>query len=263
MAPAASNPGQMPIHPLQPQEGAPSIWDALTNTMPGTQQMGAPALNSLVGAAIPGGAATEGMGLLEGIKNSPLVSAISSLIPSKARAGANLEAIRDALQNKAPDLSQAYNTVQRAKELSLAGHGPISTGMNVLDQAMQPATLDAMGTPITVNPSQIKYPQSFDMASAAKNAASGELQGMTGMMQAQVKQFASALQQGNRQLATENGLGGLFDEAMKEYRQAKTLEDATKIAVNWGKKAAIVSALAGLGGGAAKAGSEIYNRIFP
>ncbi len=202
---------------------------------------------ALISAAIPGGAATETMGIGQAAKESPLVAALRKLIPSKARAGANLDLIRAALADKSPDLSNAYSAVQRGKELTLAGHGPVSTGMKVLDEAMQPATFDAMGTPLTVNPPSIKYPQSFDMASAAKSLAANESGQMTNMMQGQVKQFARALQEGNRALAAENGLGPVFDQAMKEYRHAKSLEEAAAITKKWAVKGAIGLLLAGQG----------------
>lgn len=225
---------------------------AMTDTAPGAMTgMNTPEV-ALLAAATPGGK-WEGLG--SALANSPaanLAAAIKERIfPSSKHAGQAFDVLKEAAANEAPDLSKAFKAVLRGKELTASGHGPISEGMKTLYEALQPAQFDAMGTPLTVDPAQIKYPQSFDMASAAKKLAYEETNRMTGMMQHQVTEFARALQEANRNVAIKLGMGDLFDRAMAEYSRAEILRDATGIAKRYLAKAALAAALgsAGAAGG--------------
>src|ERR1051325_6663598 len=183
---------------------------------------------------------------------------IKSAIPSTTRADIAFDKIRTAAKDVPVDLQDAYKVIQRAKELEASAHGPISLGMTKVEQALQPMRVGEEG--LVVNPPAMKYPQSFDIASAAKSPSVLEKTGQTGMMQAQVKEFAKALQTANREAAAKVGMGDVFDQAMKEYHQGKNLEDAMAVA----KKYAIRTAL-GLVGlkGLEQLAPKLAPKLFP
>lgn len=205
----------------------------------------APAWQGLQQAAGANLVASELPNAIEGAITSPMAKALMGAIPSADRAGANLNTIRQAAANVPVDLTDANTIIGRAEQLRDTGHGPLSAGMRKMVAAQQPQVGSFAGTQVTMAPDPILYPESFDFASAAKKLASRERQAQTGMMQGQVKQFAGALQDANRAAADQVGMGPLFDSAMKEYSQAKTLENAVKIAKKYAVRAAIGGALYG------------------
>lgn len=225
------------------KSGASNMASTLTNPPPPESsqwpQVQQQAGGMLASAELPNAVAGAGQAI------SPLVRALGEAFPSADRAGANLNQVRQAAATVPVDLSNANNVIDRASELRDTGHGPLSAGMRKLIAAQQPTTGDFAGTPVTMQPDPINYPESFDFASAAKKLASRERQAQTGMMQAQVKQFAGALQDANRAAATQVGMGDLFDSAMKEYSQAKSLENAMTVAKKYAVRAAIGAGLYG------------------
>jgi anti-sigma factor RsiW len=84
---------------------------------------------------------------------------------------------------------------------------------------------------------------------------------MNAKMQAQVAEFASAMKDANREAAVKVGMGEIYDAAMKEYRQAKTLQEASDVLKKWAPRVAI-RALQGLTVGAgAAAGYNLYEQL--
>lgn len=181
--------------------------------------------------------------VVEGLRGAG-ASTMDSL-PSADRAGAKLGQIRQAAENVPTDPTAPNAVIARAQELTDAGHGPLSAGMRKYIAAQKPTSGTFMGAPVTMAADPINYPESFDFASAAKKLSSRESSAQTGMMKSQVKQFAGALQDANRAAADQVGMGSMFDDAMKEYRQAKSIENAQAIAKKYAVKAAIGTALAG------------------
>jgi hypothetical protein len=182
---------------------------------------------------------------------TPARSLAKAIIPSAGRSGAVLESIREAAKDVPIETEGAYNVIQRARELEAGGHKGLTEGMNKFSQALQPSSFEYGGQQVFIDPARIKYPQSFDFASAAKDvAANATKENMTGMMRGQVKSFAQALQDANRIAAGKVGMAIPFDRAMSEYHNAMRLQDAMTAA----KKIGIPLAIAGgLGAGAKKA----------
>lgn len=253
-------------HPLA---AATEMAHAIVNTAPEAKTMSTPATDALVGGAIPGGAGTETMGAADAISNSPVaqgakaavqalrdrvISPISSALrlPSTESAGAKFQQVMDAARDVPIDTSTAQTAVQRAQELRAAG-STMPKVMNDFSKTTQPIQVgDAQ-----VTPPPLTYEQGRDFASNAGALSTRETTAMNSKMQRQVTQFSMALKDANRQAATQVGMGELYDQAMKEYRQAKTLEDAAEVLKKYGVKAA---AAAGLGA-AGTAGYSIYRDL--
>lgn len=201
----------------------------------------------ILGNVSIGAPGLEMASMLEKIKQAPLLAPLRGLIPSTESAGAKFNIVREAAKDVAVNTEEPYKIIQRAKELEATGHGPLSPGMTKLETALQPARLNVGGAEVLVNPPPITYPTSFDFASAAKNPSVLEKTSQSGMMSGQVKQFAGALQDANREAAAKVGMGQMFDEAMKEYSQAKSIEDAGQVLKKYGSIAAATAALGAVG----------------
>jgi len=181
-----------------------------------------------------------GGGLVEAIKDSPLVhtaKSLKGLLPSTERAGENFNTIMEQAKNVKTPMGGVNPILQRAYELEKAGNpmpGPLKAAINAEDIRYGPVA---------------DTPGSFDLASTAKRLSREELARVKGTpMQAQVKQFAGAMNDANRQVAQSVGMGQIFDAAMKEYRQAMTLKDTIAVA----RKYAPLLAATGLGLGGAR-----------
>ncbi len=201
---------------------------AMTDTMPGAQTwMDTPAAR-LLGAAIPGGKATEAMGVGQAIKASPAVEILKSLrnaIPSIKRAGAKFDTVMTAAKDVPIDTTKAEEILARAKELRSRG----STLPKVMNDF---AKNRAAGGPMT-------YEAGRDFASNAGALSTREITAMNAKMQRQVAQFSMAMKESNRAAAEQVGMGKLYDSAMKEYRQAKTIKEGADILKKWAIRAAI------------------------
>ena len=175
---------------------------------------------------------------------------IKKKIPSAARAGAKLDVVKGAAGDIPIDLTEAQIPVERAQELRQRG----SSMPKVLNDFRRNRNA-LTGSPEFAD--QMTYTEGRDFASNAGRLSADETSRMTPPMQAQVSQFAKAMKAANREAAEKVGMGELYDEAMKEYRQAKTIEDATDVLKKWAVKAAIV-------GGAYELGKhEIAKIVMP
>ena len=77
---------------------------------------------------------------------------------------------------------------------------------------------------------------------------------MAPVMKAQVSKFSQAMKDANRGAAESIGMGDLYDSAMKEYRQAKTISEAADTVKKWSVRAA-------LGAVGLKAGYSLWNEL--
>lgn len=176
---------------------------------------------------------------------APLVKALTGLMPSTANAGAKFESVMGAAKDVPIDTAAADDIMARAEELRQRG----STLPKVLrDYAKARST----GEPMT-------YETGRDFASNAGALSAREATATNAKMQAQVNQFAAAMKDANREAAVKVGMGDLYDAAIKEYRQAKTMSDAAQVIKKWGTRAALAATL----GAAGKAGYDIYERLNP
>ncbi len=214
------------------KQNAGKLLNVLGNTAPGAATgMDSPAVQFLA-AATPGGAATKGMGLADAFTQSPAaqaVKAVRGLIPSAGNAGAKFEQVLAAAKDVPIDTGPADKIVSRAEELRQRG----STLPKVLRDYLKTTE-----TPLT-------YETSRDFARNAGALSAREATAMNAPMHRQVAQFAVALKDANREAAAKVGMGELYDAAIKEYRQAKGIEDAGAFAKKWLIRAAIATTLYG------------------
>jgi hypothetical protein len=204
----------------------------------------------------PGGPATEGLSLAEGIKSSPaanIVQGIKDLIPTTTKAGAKFEQIAAATNQVPVDTTAAEQVLERAKEMSKHGGSPLPRVMKKLDTALQPSDQPFSNV--------LTYKETKDFADAAGAQSVKALNAQNKAMQRQVGQFAEALKTANRDAAAQVGMGDIYDAAMKEYRQAMTLKEASDVLKKWAPRVAI-RALQGLTVGAgAAAGYNLYEQL--
>lgn len=147
---------------------------------------------------------------------------VKSALPSRARAGANLDTIRANIGEMTQDMTQPSNVAARMRELQMTGHGSMPGVATAVERrTVGPASL---GKPVT-------YSEGFDMASAAGKLSAAEKMAMKGQMPSQVKKLADALRTSNREVAVKAGMGELYDAAIKEYRQAARLSSGAGAAV--------------------------------
>ena len=152
-------------------------------------------------------------------------NAIQAALPNEARAGANLEAIKQAAGNVPIDTGAVEAIAARAQELRQRG-ASMPKVINDFIKNRKPA-LDESGAPIPPDP--MTYNVGRDFASNAGRLSADEASRMIPPMKAQVAQFAQALKDANREAAVKVGMGDLYDSAIKEYRNAKTISDAKDI----------------------------------
>src|SRR5439155_5116784 len=101
------------------------------------------------------------------------------------------------------------------------------------------------------------YGEGRRFASNAGNLSVRETQATNKMMQAKVREFARAMDEANRDLAVKTGNGELYDQAMTEYRRAKSMGEIQQIATKYLRRAAL-GAIFGTG---AAAGAGIYEEL--
>ncbi len=101
------------------------------------------------------------------------------------------------------------------------------------------------------------YEVGRDFASNASGLSSREATALNSKMHRQVSTFAAALKDANREAAASVGMEDVYDAAMKEYRQAKTLQDAAEVLKKWGGRALAVAAL----GAAGAKGVSLYGEL--
>ena len=211
----------------------------------GMESTGVPVLDiahGALGGGVPGAPGTEAMSLGQQILNSPLANAYRaarSLFPSTENAGKAIDMVENAAKDagKTVDVTNAKQILERAQELKKTG--------NTMPKVFSDFARATQET------DQLPFKMSRDFASKAGQLSAVESAAVKGTpMQRQVTQFAAAMKDGDRTAAAELGMGELYDAGIKEYRQAKNLEDAKDILLKWTKRAAI----AAIGGGAATAG---------
>lgn len=208
-----------------PQSVAPPTEDAWKQAAQG-------AGNMLVSSELPN--AISGAG--------SLAAALANKIPSKARAGANFQAVMEAARNVPIDTTEAGNAALRAEQLSKTG----STLPKVLN--------DFLKYP---GDRPLNYEIGRDFASNAGALSASEKLASNPQMLRQVGQFASAMKEANRAAAAEVGMGGLYDSAMAEYAKAANMAEKAAIVKKWAGRAAVAAGL----GAAGTAGYNLYEKL--
>lgn len=153
-------------------------------------------------------------------------------LPSEARAGEKFQQVLGAAKDVPLDVTKADETLRRAKELRARG----STMPKVLTDYGKART-SATGTTQFSDP--MTYETGRDFASNAGALSVRETTAMNRKMQGQVSAFAKAMRDATREAAVKVGKGDLYDEAMKEYRLARSIQEKKEILKKWGKRAAL------------------------
>lgn len=168
---------------------------------------------------------------------------VAGMLPNAERAGQNFERVMQRVGSNPVDLTEAGQHVGRALELGTRG----STLPKVINDlaARIPQHTDI----------PISYREARDFASNAGRLSAQEKLASNPEMQRQVSILAKALDSANEAVAEKGGVGDLYRSAMKEYGQAKGLENAMKIA----KKAVIAGAT---GAGLYGAGRHIARSVL-
>lgn len=170
------------------------------------------------------------------------IPAITEAIPSRARAGANFQRVMEVAQNVPLDVTAAEQVAQRAAELGKRGSTmpkifrDFARQRNVMPQPSD-FVPNAETSPV------MDYRTGRDFASNAGALSVTERMAANPQMGRQVAQFADAMKTANREAAVKVGMGDLYDQAMKEYRQASTMQAAADVV----KKYALRAGLTGLG----------------
>lgn len=201
----------------------------------------APTSEEFQQAAEGAGALAGGIALGEAIPKvmPPLVRKVGKILPNTERAGAKLQTVMQSARNVPQDLTQTDLIAARAKQLQQRGGGTPPPVVQKYLARQKPVVAKFGGQKVAMQPQPMTYEEGFDFASAAGSQSAKAMSEMTGPMKAQVKQFAGALRNSNRQAAAQVGMGDLYDQAIKEYRQAKTLEEAKDVVKRYALHAAI------------------------
>lgn len=195
------------------------------------------------------GAKAAVLGTIPGLA-SAAKGAVAGMLPSTERAGQKFQQVMGAAKDVPVDLSKVDPIVERAKELRAHGHGPPSQAMRQYMRTQQPA---AFG-PFQMAPEPMTYETARDFAVSAGDQSAREIMGTNKTMKRQNKSFARALDEANREAAYQAGRGPEYDQAMREYRNARRLQKAKQILAESGKKAAI-------GAGIGAAGYGLYRDL--
>lgn len=223
---AASGLGNLVTHPIETAKNiGGSLMDAVKRGSAAVDAGNIPeafqSAGEMYGMAKP---VTEGIGAVA-----------DKVIPSTARAGLKFERVMNAAKDAPIDTSSAEDILSRAQELRQRG-STMPKVLNDFAKNRTAATGDFMGVPVT---DPMTYEVGRDFASNAGRLSARETMAANPQMQRQVAQFSNAMKTANRDAAASVGMGDLYDSAMKEYRQAKTLQDMGDVIKKWAGRIAL------------------------
>lgn len=237
------------------QDLGQKVTEFAATSLPAIATAGASLPVAATGAAITGGLQSESPGgaILGGA--IPVVgkgaSAFWNSIPSKQAAGAKFQKVMSKARDVPINTTEAEKIAQRAQELRGRG-STFPKVMNDFAKNRRAATGDFMTQPVT---EPMTYEVGRDFASASSALSSREATALNRPMHNQVTQFAKALKDANREAAQKVGMGDLYDEAMKEYARASSLEEKTAFVQKW----AVRAGLAALG---VRGAQEAWNLFY-
>lgn len=239
-----------------PDDQPESMWDKTKrglslalNTAPGTSTGVDPASQAFISAAVPGGPATEGMGLVQALKQSPIASALSGLKNKIYPSESYIEGIRSSSSSKFNRLADALNK----KPIDTAIADPLVEKAQALNQTTK-STIPAPIRGYMNFDEAPTYEQGRMWASRSGQLSQREAAMTDKAMQRVLSQFGKAMDSANRDAAASEGLGEVYDQAMKEWSVASTAAEKAAIYQKWLKRAAMTALLSGSVYKGAKAG---------
>lgn len=197
------------------------LGSALMNTAPGAETgMNTPEVG-LLALATPGGK-WEGFG--SALANSPIANIASALKNKLYPSPEYIKGLQQSAGSKFDVLAEALNP----KTINTATADPL------IEQALQQKQLNNVTIPGPLrgymNYDQMPtYEQGRIWASGAGQLSQRDVSGINRPMQRIVSQFARAMDESNRELAVNEGLGQLYDSAMKEWGLAQTAAEKAKV----------------------------------
>lgn len=158
-----------------------------------------------------------------------IVKGVSRAVPTTAKAGAKFEKVMSAAKNEPINTATAERIAGEAETLSKHG-------------ARLPKVLKDFINTHTDAGGPLSYKTGRDFATNAGNLSAREASGASPVMRKKLTEFTEAMKTANRDAAARVGMGELYDQAMKEYRRAKTIEETARIVKKWTFRAALTAA---------------------
>jgi hypothetical protein len=156
-------------------------------------------------------------------------------IPTTKKAGAKFQQVQAKAKDIPLNLKKADDVALEAVEMGGRGGDP-GTGYT-LPKVFRDYMRRRERSP------EMTYETGRKFASKAGDLSAAEKQAYEGAMQGKITQFSRALDESNRAAAESVGMGKVYDQAMKEYRQAMTIREKGAIVQKWAKRAAAATAL--------------------
>lgn len=169
--------------------------------------------------------------------------ALVSQLPSATRAAGTLETILNAARKVPLDTTEMAQTAGKVETATRFGNLPPVIKKFILAHTNS--------EPIDFEAGRNLIKNVADAAQSLKIAGKDNISRL-------VNEFGAAVKTANRGAAEKVGMGELYDQAINEYRRAKTIEEAAATLKKYGAKAAI-SAL--LGSAATAGGYEVYKAL--
>lgn len=199
--------------------------------------------------ATGGGALTAGA--FAGGAGNTATGRLVNQLPSRARAGANFNAVRDVVgEHPVLMTDKLSNSVSDLKDL-------IDTGASTPQVINKFVTriADTDQPPLTYNEARNFYSNASKLSASEKMASNPQMKRAIG-------QFTSNLNSAISDTAEAGGKLQQFQDAMQEYAKASKWNERSAAVQEYLKEHAIKTAITGLGLGAAgEAGRELYNRV--
>jgi hypothetical protein len=182
-------------------------------------------------------------------------AAKAKFLPSAERAGQKFQQVAAAANDVPLNTAGAQTAVEKAQQIAKFGGPELPKPLADFANLTRPGAVTIPGSkiPVAIEPPPLNYEGGRLLATNTGDLlGSGELN--KPQMKRAVGEFYDAMKSANREAAAKVGLGDVYDSAMKEFRQAKTIQQGVDILKKWGIAAAIT-----LGGGgiALKAGKEL------
>jgi hypothetical protein len=165
------------------------------------------------------------------------------MIPNAKRAGQAIGEVEQAIGHQPIETAKPMLAVHEAE--GLLGHGSPPEPLQAFSKRM---ATKFEGDQATQIPSRLTFGEGRNIYSAASDLTRDQMNSMTGKMGRQVRTFASELGNSLQEAANKFGEGEKYQQAMKEYHNAKTLGDMVDIAKKWGVRGAVGYGLYNLGG---------------
>lgn len=189
------------------------------------------------GAVIGGGIPVAGKAM----------SAFLNRLPSKARAGAKFQQLKDAGGNLPINTADAQKVAADALDITRHGGGAVPPPIREFIKRTNPVTGKFGGQRVQMAADPVPLESGLKFASNSGRLSVDAATKMSPSMKLQVMKFSQAMKDANREAASRIGMGDLYDAAMKEYAKAMSLEAKKEIVKRYAIRAAATLGLGAAG----------------